>query len=266
MIDLHSHILPGIDDGARNLETALEMARMAVSDGIDVMACTPHIYPGRWENTAAEIKLAAESFKLELAREKIPLVLITGADIQVVPDMSRKLNCGELPTLNGSRYFLFEPPHHVSLPRLDDIVGECLKAGFIPVITHPERLFYINDDYSLFSECARMGAWIQITAGSLMGRFGKKPRLISERFLKDGLVHLIASDAHNTTNRRPELAKACKLASRFIGKEEADRMVSGRPELILEDAEPDKLPLPPSLDRSGNSGDKKGQGWLARLF
>ena len=269
MIDLHSHILPGIDDGAGDLETSLQMARIAVADGITLMACTPHIYPGRWDNTFAEIKLACQSLRMELELAEIPLQLTTGADIQVVPELAKRLTKGELPTLNDSRYFLFEPPHHVSLPRIDEIISETIQAGFVPVITHPERLFYIEKDFDMFAECARNGAWIQLTAGSLTGAFGRKPKSYSERFLKQGLVHLLATDAHNTKNRRPELAKANKIAARYVGQEEADRMVTGRPQLILDDEEPDFLPLPSGAQPETVSSlgkENKAEGWLARLF
>ena len=157
MIDLHCHMLPGIDDGPTDLETALEMARVAVADGITLTACTPHIYPGLFENDANAISAAAEAFRGHLRAAGIPLEITTGADIQIVPELLNGLKSGRFPCLHGSRYFLFEPPHHTVPPRFLDTLFDALSAGFVPVITHPERLTWLDDKhYGWFVEAARL--------------------------------------------------------------------------------------------------------------
>jgi protein-tyrosine phosphatase len=204
MIDLHCHMLPGIDDGPTDLETALEMARVAVADGITLTACTPHIYPGLFENDARSISAAAEAFRGHLRSAGIPLTITTGADIQIVPELLDGLKSGRFPCLHGSRYFLFEPPHHTVPPRFLDTIFDALSAGFVPVITHPERLTWLDDKhYGWFVEAARQGAWIQVTAGAVTGRFREQPQYWAERFLDDGLVHLLATDAHHFQRRPP---------------------------------------------------------------
>ena len=267
MIDLHCHMLPGIDDGVRDLPTALKMAELAVADGITLTACTPHIYPGLFENTHEGISEAVSAFRRELYVAGIPLQLTYGADIQVVPDLVQGLQGGALPTLHGSRYFLFEPPHHVSLPRLGDLLHNALLSGYVPIITHPERLSYINSDYDMFLAAARQGAWIQLTGGSLLGRFGPRVKKVTERFLKDGVVHLLASDGHNLKNRTPELAEARDAAMALVGEEEAWRLVKQRPQAVLDNADPTQVPPPSGLDPNRASAARpEKKSWLSRLL
>lgn len=247
MIDLHCHILPGIDDGAPDLEVALAMARCAVADGITVTACTPHIYPGLYENNRDGILAAIAAFREVLAAENIPLRLVEGADTHLAPDLVGQIKAGKVPTLNGSRYFLFEPPHHVAPPRLNDSIFHLLTAGFIPVVTHPERLTWLGAHYKDFKQMVQNGAWMQITAGSLTGQFGRRPQYWAERMLDEGLVHILATDAHHIKRRRPELSEARALAAKRMGEEEATYLVLTRPLGILENTPPEALPaLPPS--------------------
>ncbi|HET6546402.1 MAG TPA: CpsB/CapC family capsule biosynthesis tyrosine phosphatase [Rhodanobacteraceae bacterium] len=238
VIDLHCHILPGIDDGASDIEMSLSMARSAVADGIRVTACTPHIYPGLYENTAAGIDAAIKKFRVALSKNDIVLRLVIGADIHLTPDLVADLGSGLAPTLNRSRYFLFEPPHHVAPPRFEQSVFQTLAAGYVPVITHPERLTWIEDHYEIFPRLVRNGAWMQITSGSLTGRFGRRPRYWGERMLGEGLVHILATDSHGVDHRPPLLAEGRDAAARFIGEEQADHLVLSRPQAILDNASP----------------------------
>lgn len=256
MIDLHCHILPGIDDGAPDMEVALAMARCAVADGITVTACTPHIYPGLYENSRDGILAAIESFRQVLARENIPLRLVEGADTHLAPDLVGQIKAGKVPTLNGSRYFLFEPPHHVAPPRIDDTVFSLLAAGFVPVITHPERLTWIEDHYPAFTRMVHSGAWIQLTAGSITGRFGSRPKYWAERILDEGQCHIIATDSHHIDRRPPLLAEARDAAAKRLGEQEAQHLVLTRPQGILDNAPPGSLPPLPNPVRTVS--DKKG--------
>lgn len=248
MIDLHCHMLPGIDDGPTDLATSLEMARVAVADGITLTACTPHIYPGLFDNEAKGIATSVARFREQLTEAGIPLEVTTGADIQVVPELLEGLRSGRFPTLHGSRYFLFEPPHHTVPPRFLDSIFDVLSAGYVPVITHPERLTWLDDVYyKWFLEAARQGAWIQVTAGAVTGRFRDQPRYWAERFLDDGVVHLLATDAHHHTRRPPLLAEGREAAEKWVGPEEAERLVNDRPRAIVENRDPASVVPPAGL-------------------
>jgi protein-tyrosine phosphatase len=258
MIDLHSHILPGIDDGAKTLDISLEMARMAVADGIHTMACTPHIYPGLYMNDAPGIDQAREALQAELDQRGIALRLVIGADVHLVPGLLDGLRAGRVPTLHGSRYVLLEPSHHVKPPRFEEAVFELVAAGYTPVITHPERLVWIEDHYDVFQRLVRQGAWMQVTAGALTGMFGPRAKYWGEKFLGEGQAHLLATDAHSSGRRIPRLSEARAVAERLLGAAEATRLVLDRPQAILDDIAPSQVPAPPEV--------APRQGWLQRLL
>lgn len=242
MIDLHCHLLPGIDDGAPDLDAALEMARMAVGDGITMIACTPHIYPGMFENDSVGIRSQVEQLRGHLAGAGIPLELTWGADAHVSPDLLPRLKAGSVPTLNDSRYFLLEPPHHVAPPNFDSLVFSLLAVGYVPVITHPERLSWIEDHYAMFCRLSDKGVWMQVTAGSLTGRFGKGARYWGERMLDEGRVDILATDAHHPERRPPLLAEGREAAARWVGDEEATHLVETRPLGIIKNLAPEAMP------------------------
>lgn len=244
MIDLHCHILPGIDDGAADLDVALGMAAMAVADGITTTACTPHIMPGVYDNGPNAIRNLVNLLRKALAEAGVPLELVVGSDAHMRPDFSTALDQGNILALNDSRYVLFEPPHHVPPPRLEECLFGIQMAGYVPILTHPERLSWIASRYSLLAHLAKSGVWMQITANSISGRFGKHPRYWAERLLGEGLVHILASDAHNCTSRPPLLSQAYELAVEMVGKEEATNLVLTRPAGVLKNVDPGALPEP----------------------
>ena len=261
MIDLHSHLLPGIDDGAPDLDTSLEMARIAVEDGIAVMACTPHIYPGMFENNGPDIKRRVAALQAQLNEAGINLELTWGADAHVAPDLMEKLKSGAAPSLNDTRYFLLEPPHHVAPPKFAEFAFGFLMAGYVPVITHPERLSWIGDHYQTFCDLSDKGVWMQVTAGSLTGRFGQGARYWGERMLDEGRVHILATDAHSPQHRPPMLAEGREAATKWVGKQEAQHLVETRPLGILKNYSPVDLPPIP-----GAAVTVKRKNILGRLF
>jgi len=246
VIDLHSHILPGLDDGAPDLETSLEMARIAVADGIRLMACTPHIYPGLYMNDAAGIRAARDRLQAELDERGIALHLTVGADVHLVPGLTAGIRAGTIPTLHGSRYLLLEPSHHTPPPRFAEHVFQLVAAGYVPVITHPERLTWIEHHYAVFPLLVAQGAWLQVTAGALTGAFGPRPRYWGERLLGEGLVHLLASDCHGAKARPPVMSPGLAIAERLLGKAEAERLSVRRPAAILQNLAPSEVEPPPA--------------------
>ena len=257
MIDLHCHLLPGVDDGAETLAESLEMARTAVADGTVQLACTPHIYPGLYENDGPSIMAAVDRLQKALDEADINLRLLTGADVQLAPDMVEGLKTGRIPTLAGTRYFLFEPPHHVAPPRMPDMIFRLVAEGYVPVITHPERLTWIEDHYDTVCDAFDGGAWIQLTAGSVTGYFGRRAQYWSERMLDEGRVHLIASDGHNMRRRRPVLSAARDAVAMRLGEAAALDMVRGRPEGILLDRSPEDMPALAGVQQRA----ERASGW-----
>lgn len=254
MIDLHCHILPGIDDGAADIAVSREMARAFVEDGVTHVVCTPHILPGLYLNRGPQIRDAVQALQGDLEREGIPLALAAGADAHVVPDFVDGLKSGELLTLAGSRYVLVEPPHHVAPVRLEDFFFGLLVAGFVPILTHPERLAWVEQLYPAVQRLVHAGVWMQITAGSLTGAFGRNARYWSERLLDEGCVHVLATDAHDVSRRPPILGDGREAAAKRVGSVEAEHLVLTRPGGVLANESPSKLPMPESVGAPDMAG------------
>jgi protein-tyrosine phosphatase len=233
MIDLHSHILPGIDDGAPDLATSLAMARMALDDGIKVMACTPHFLPGLYDNEASDVRARVVALSQALTDNSLELILVPGGDIHVRPDFVEAIAAKRILTLNDSRYVLLEPPHVIMPLRLEDLIISLVASGTVPIITHPERLAWIEQNYASLTRMVFAGAWLQITAGSVTGRFGARVQYWTQRLLQDGLVHIMSTDAHNLGSRPPRLSNAVGIVAREIGPVEAQKLVFDRPLAVL---------------------------------
>lgn len=248
MIDLHCHILPGIDDGAPDLETSLAMARMAVTDGIIATACTPHILPGVYDNKGNDIRARVTGLSAALENAQIPLMLVAGADAHLDPALLQGLKDERVPTLGSSRYFLLEPPHQVAPPRFADYCFALIAAGYVPVLTHPERLAWIENNYQLISKLQAAGILMQLTSASITGQFGKRPQYWAERMLDEKIVDLLASDGHNTTERPPQMSKARDVVAKRCGDATAVRLVVSTPLAILEDVISSKLRQPRELE------------------
>jgi len=236
LIDLHAHLLPAIDDGSRSVEESLEMARMCVQGGIVAMACTPHILPGRYNNSAASIETAVSALRQELLAAGIPLTLYVGADIHIAPDLLEKLNAGEVPTLNGSRYFLLEPPGAIRPIQFVKLTERLLAGGYVPIITHPERLPWVEKHFSDITQAQDAGCLVQITAASLTGHFGSLAKRLSDRFLEAGRIDIVASDAHGATRRPPGLAAARAVMAEQLGEAWAQDVFNRKPVAIVANA------------------------------
>jgi protein-tyrosine phosphatase len=234
------------------------MARIAVDDGIRVMACTPHIYPGLYQNNKAGIVAARDALQAALDEQGIGLQLTTGADVHLVPGVLEGLRAGTIPSLHDTRYVLLEPSHHVAPPRFAESVFQLVAAGYVPVITHPERLTWIKDHFEMVAQLTRQGAWLQVTAGALTGLFGPAPKYWGERFLGEGLVHILATDAHSSTRRVPVLSEGLAVAEKLLGRAEAQQLVQGRPAALMSNTPPSQAaPLP------APSGKPSSGGWRA---
>lgn len=263
MIDLHAHILPGIDDGSPDLETSLAMAAIAQADGITHMACTPHIVPGVYNNSGPDILAAVVMLQQQIDHAGLELKLFPGADVHIAPNLVEGFGSGQVPTLNWSRYFLFEPTHHILPPRIEELAKRLLDAGYVPIITHPERLTWIASHYDVIERLNDIGCLIQLTADSILGKFGKTAQYYSDKLLDEGRVDIIATDAHGTTRRAPHLSAARDRIAERLGEQEATAMVRGRPAAIVSNR---ALRPVASKRRSSRSEGSTGSKSIGRLF
>ncbi len=230
MIDLHTHILPGLDHGPGDWDEALEMCRIAVADGITTIAATPHVSEV-FPNSSQRIEAAAVELRLRLGDAGIPLTVVVGGDYHIRPDLSPQ----NVLTLGGNgRYFLLEFPYQVLPLRADAFVKTLIGRGLLPIVTHPERTASLQRDWRRLEPLVKAGAFVQLTAGSLLGEFGPAATAASNRFLKKGWVHLLASDAHWAHERSPRLAEGRAAAARIVGDGAAQALVDRNPRAILD--------------------------------
>lgn len=233
MIDLHSHILHAIDDGAANMQVALDMARFAAEDGVEVMACTPHFLPGVYDPDVVDVVTRVNELNDRLLDEGIDLVVVSGCEAHVRPDMVTRLKSGEILTLHSSRYVLVEAPPAVLPPHLDQLFMNIIGAGFKPILAHVERYRWAERALTWVQRMSSAGVLMQVTAGSFFGDYGRSAKELSLRFLDAGLVDVVASDAHDLTRRPPGLSKAWNLVRSERGEAEARLIFKERPEFIL---------------------------------
>ena len=217
MIDLHCHIVAGIDDGAQTLEDSLIMARTAVQEGITTIIATPHHKNGRYQNPKDEILVKVEELNQRLKVEKIDLEILPGQEPAINGELLVDFEAGQIMTLNDTNYVFVElPSDHV--PRYTEkMLFDLQLKGLIPVIVHPERNREIHERPELLYKLVEKGALAQLTAGSFCGKFGKKIKSFSEQLIEANLVHFIASDAHNVTSRAFHLGHAYDLIEKQYG-------------------------------------------------
>ncbi len=235
MIDIHLHILPGIDDGPETIEGSLDLAEMLVRDGIHAAIATPHYNDEFEQRSAAEIKFRVGELQRALTYYRIPLRLFAGHEVQIKPGLVEDIRRGRLATLNGSRYLLLELWSNGWLPETERVVFELRAFGITPIIAHPERLRPIQQDPQRLVRLLQQGALAQLTASSLIGDWGETIQRQAESLLAKGYVHCIASDAHGARKRPSHVPRSLRHAAQLIGVERTRRMVELFPRAIIED-------------------------------
>lgn len=239
MIDLHCHILPGLDDGAQELEEALHMAHIATESGVSAIVATPHCMDGGVHRVRATINLLRQA----LQHCNIPLKLYTGMEIFGSFDTARLLKAGRLLTLNHSRYPLIEFEFVSDGQQETAILQSVLDAGFCPLVAHPERYVYAQQAPEILDRWIRMGCLLQVNKGSLTGRFGKDSQALGLELVERGLATVVASDAHATNARTPWMYDTWDLIARYISPIAAELLLLENPRRILQNA-PINMPEP----------------------
>lgn len=235
-IDIHCHILPGLDDGPPDIEGSVEMLKVAMEDGISNIFATPHILPGLYDNNSNMIMSSLEEF-----RKHVPdtVKIFYGADVRITVDLLEGVESGEVPTLNGSGYMLVELPQYVVPPNVDNLIFNLRHRGIIPIITHPERHLRLMQDLPALEKLLASGALCQITAMSITGSLGKGIQKASMNMIKKGLADFVASDAHDPKKRSPVLSRAYEEVKKEFGGDVSDRLFFVNPQKIL-----DAVPAP----------------------
>lgn len=254
MIDLHVHILPGVDDGAANIETSVMMAQMAAADGIDIVVATPHVLKGAFDNNREDIRLQVDDLQGRLVQQGVKLQVRPGAEYYLEVDLPELMAKGELLTLNDSGYLLVELPATLVPEHTGQVLYELQLQGAMPVIAHPERNAGFMRCPQLLQDLIDRGVLAQVTAASVTGVFGRTVRQTALSFIEKGLVQVLASDAHSLNGRAPVLARAADEVSRYWGRDVAQALVKDNPLSILEGS-PLEMPVA-----------KRRRSWWQRRF
>jgi len=235
VIDIHSHIMPGIDDGARSLEEALELARMAAEDGIEQMVSTPHMFNGLSHNPApSEIleRVAALNEAITSANGG-RLKILPGNEVHVCHDLPQQVRDRQVTTINQGRYMLVEFPSLGVPVAAESLFDALLQEGVHPILVHPERNTQIQNDPSLVASFIEIGVLIQVTAMSVTGQFGPAAKTCADILLRHNCVHFLATDTHRPKTRPPILSKARDVAAGIIGRERAHALVNDNPRAVV---------------------------------
>jgi protein-tyrosine phosphatase len=251
MIDIHCHILPGLDDGSKSLQETLEMCRIAAADGIRTIVASPHQQDGVYQTPANAIFTTVRHVAEHIRQAGIAIELLPGADVRVEVDTGEKILSGEIVSINNTkRYFLLEFPAHAIPMNIDKLIFNLLLKNITPVLTHPERIHEVQEDPNRIFELVAMGVPSQVTAMSIIGGFGRRAQKCARTLLTHNLAHIIATDAHSPEHRPPILSEAVKAVSKLLKDEERARhMVSTIPGRIIRGESVEIFPPPVKIQR-----------------
>ena len=235
MIDIHCHILPSVDDGARHMTESLEMARAAYSEGITKIVATPHHNNGQYSNTREEILEKVEELNERLEKEGINITVLPGQESRISGELLEQYERDELLTMNdGDKYIFIELPSSQVPLYTEKIIFDIQMKGLTPIIVHPERNAELIENPEKLYQLVKKGACTQVTAASVAGKFGKKIKKFSLELIEANLTHFIASDAHNLKGRNFQMAEAfnviekeCGADAKYLLLENAELLVEG---------------------------------------
>lgn len=233
MIDIHSHILPGVDDGSADMKESLNMARKAVEAGITHLFATPHHLNEKYVNVKRDIIDRAVRLNDSLQQNNIPLIIHLGQEVRIHRDIFTSLEKEEILTLDDNgKYLLLELPSGKVPTYTKEVIYELLLKGITPIIVHPERNKELIENHKLLFELVQEGALTQLTSGSINGNFGKKIQSFSKKIIEHNLSHFIATDAHNIISRGFSLQHAYEIITKAYGiertfyfKENAEQLI-----------------------------------------
>jgi len=260
LTDLHCHMLPGIDDGSREMEQSLAMARIAVADGISTTVVTPHHLNGVYSNPAQKIRSGIEQFNAALQKAGIGLNILPGCELHLTPEAPAELHRGAALTIaNQGKAALVELPVHTVPMGAEHLLEQLLAMGLTPVIAHPERNTELRRTPQRLGEWVQMGCLGQVTVQSCTGRFGDVVQQSAKFMVQHGYIHVAASDAHRDRRRVPQLTPAREPISKWTSPEAARVIIETYPTDLAAGRQPDLELLQRALP------EPRKKSWLRRM-
>ncbi len=235
MIDIHAHILPGIDDGAADMNSALEMASLAVESGVTILVATPHssVYGRQQNHWDQNLIQRVLDFRAALEKENIPLKVAPGMEIFGTPEVAQLLKQRKMLGLNGSDYPLIEFAFSNYAAQATEILEDVLAIGMRPVVAHPERYTYVQKDPSILNLWVEMGCLLQVNKGSLMGSFGRNEKYLAWELVERNFAFAVASDAHSPTVRTTWMKDVQQLLAEEFSEQTANKLLYSNPLKLL---------------------------------
>ncbi|SMB88937.1 protein-tyrosine phosphatase [Desulfonispora thiosulfatigenes DSM 11270] len=241
MVDLHSHILPEIDDGSKSMEETLKMGRIAASQGFNKIIATPHYIEGEYTITKDKLLETIKRVNACFQKENIKLEVLPGAEVYLSPSLPAKLKAGEISTLNNSPYILIEFPMRDIPVYTEDILYEVRLLGYKPVIAHPERYSKVMEDPNYLKSLIEQGNYVQINSMSITGGLGERVKKTAQILLKHKMVHFIGTDAHSPRARSPKIQGAIEQMKKWTDENYLEKilkngynLISGEEIIVLE--------------------------------
>lgn len=233
LIDMHCHIIPGVDDGAGSKEDVGELLLMEYKSGVRKIILTPHYRKGMFEADEQDVRNGLEDVRRIIQELGIEMEVFLGCEYHANSEMIREISEDERFRMNGSRYVLVEFSSRHNFLKIRNWIYELVKAGFEPVIAHVERCPAVVEKKELVEELIELGAWIQVDAGAILGEDGWRLKTISRKLLKEELVHFIGSDAHDSQKRRPNLGECYSYVAKKVGDQYAQELFFDNPRVLL---------------------------------
>ncbi len=261
MVDIHHHLLWGLDDGAKDFETSVAMAKASATDGVTHIVCTPHAN-GTYNFDPEQNAAKAAELQARLDADKIALKIGLGCDFHLSYDniLDAKADPSRF-SVNGLGYLMVEIPDY-GVPRgLSETFYELQLAGLTPILTHPERNPTLQNDLKRLAEWMRGGVLVQVTGDSVTGRMGKTAQKIAHELLSKRWVHFLATDAHNVTSRPPRLSEAREVVAKKYGRDYAESLVTSNPRSVFAGK-----PFSPVEEPIDLYEEYKEKNWLQRIF
>ena len=235
MIDIHSHILPGVDDGARSIEESIKILQKAADAGVTTIVATPHVLDVPSKSEWQGVSNIFNRLKQKIVQENIHIEMILGAELFISPELPKNIEENRELCINNGSYVLLELPVLEIPPFTMQTIFELLIKGIQPIVAHPERYFEIQKDTNRLFDLVQKGVLTQLNSGSLTGIYGKKVQKTAKSLLKKNLIHMIASDIHKISDGLYPLLKGVNAVADIIGEKKAKKMVTYIPEQIISD-------------------------------
>jgi protein-tyrosine phosphatase len=233
MIDVHSHILPNIDDGSRSIEETFNLIKEAKEAGFEGIVCTSHYMENYYETNRPEREVWINAIHENLENKNIDMNLYLGNEIYMSDNIIELLEDGKATTMNDTSYVLFELPMNAEPINLYDMVYEMQQYKIVPILAHPERYSFVQTDPELIYDLIDKGVLMQANYGSIIGQYGKKAQMIVQKFLENNMIHMLGTDVHRQNTIYPKIPEIILELKSLIGEEKVKELTTINPELVI---------------------------------